>query len=369
MTIGTVRLLTHEGADRSAWLNAWEAAGREPFAHPDFVAIFAGSRDTPHVALVDTAHGTVLIPLVVRRIPEELAAGPTQLADASSPYGYGGPYGSPPEALAEAWGVLAQNMKSLGLVSLFGRLALDAAAPAQVPGRVSVRSSADNVVVGLHRSEEEQWTHYEHKVRKNVKKALRAGLTMRVAESFTDIDEFSALYAATMERRGAAAWYRFDREFFANLTDRLPGSYVAAEVRDAEGVLVSAELVLASDAYLYSFLGGTLPQAFPHAPNDLLKHEVINYGRRTGRVGYVLGGGYAANDGIFKYKRSFDVDGVVPFQRVEIIGDPAAYVRLVEQRASSMVAAGDNPEADPGFFPAYRAPAVPKEPSVEAAKA
>lgn len=369
MTIGTVRLLGHDGTDRSAWLDAWQGSGREPFAHPDFVAIFAGPHDTPHAALVDTAHGPVLLPMVVRRIPEELAQGASILADASSPYGYGGPYGSSREARAEAWGVLAQNMQSLGLVSFFGRLALEAPAPAEVPGSVTVRSSADNVVVGLHRSEDDQWAHYEHKVRKNVKKALRAGLTMRVAESFTDIDEFSALYSATMERRGAAAWYRFDREFFANLTDRLPGSYVAAEVRDAEGVLVSAELVLASDAYLYSFLGGTLPQAFPHAPNDLLKHEVINYGRHTGRVGYVLGGGYTANDGIFKYKRSFDVDGVFPFSRVEIVGDPAAYGRLVEQRAAALVAAGNDPWGDPGFFPAYRAPSAPKEPTVEAAKA
>ena len=354
--MGSVRLLSNTGSDREAWLEAWAAAGREPFAHPDYVAIFSGQGETPHAAVVETSHGMALVPLVLSSVPGPLDPAGQALTDASSPYGYGGPFGATPEALAEAWSVIADWMELQGIVTLFGRLSVQAPAPDPVSERITVRSDADNIVVDLRRPAEEQWGHYEHKVRKNVKKALRAGLTVRVGTAFTDLPEFVALYSATMDRRGAADWYKFDRAFFASLTDRLAGSYVAAEVRDASGQLVSAELVLCSDEYLYSFLGGTFPEAFPYAPNDLLKHEVINFGREAGRVGYVLGGGYAANDGIFRYKRSFDPDGVLPFSRVEIIGSPSTYQHLVDLRYGETRATGQHAHPVSGYFPAYRAP-------------
>lgn len=358
MSMETVRLLSHEGSDRQTWLKAWEGTGREPFAHPDYVAIFSAPDETPHVAIVQTTYGTALLPLVLRSIPGAFDTSGNALTDASSPYGYGGPFGTTRESLAEAWSVIADWMETQGIVSLFGRLSVQSPVPDPVAGRIAVRSDADNIVVNLQRTVEEQWAHYEHKVRKNVKKALRAGLTVHVGTAFTDLPEFVALYSATMDRRGAADWYRFDHAFFASLTDQLAGSYVAAEVRDASNRLVSAELVLCSDAYLYSFLGGTLPDAFPHAPNDLLKHEVINYGRDSGRVGYVLGGGYSANDGIFRYKRSFDADGVVPFSRVEIMGSHRTYERLIDLRRAEMLDAGKGMQPAAGYFPAYRAPFV-----------
>ncbi len=356
MSVGTVRLLSHKGSDRQTWLKAWEDTGREPFAHPDYLAIFSGSGETPHAAVVETSHGTSLVPLLLRSIPGAFDPSGNALTDASSPYGYGGPFGTTPESLAEAWSVIADWMELQGIVSLFGRLSVQAPVPESVAGRIAVRSNADNIVVNLQRPAEEQWAHYEHKVRKNVKKALRAGLTVHVGTAFTDLPEFVALYSATMDRRGAADWYKFDHAFFASLTDQLAGSYVAAEVRDASNRLVSAELVLCSDAYLYSFLGGTLPDAFPHAPNDLLKHEVIDYGRESGRVGYVLGGGYAANDGIYRYKRSFDPDGVLPFSRVEIVGSHSTYQHLVDLRYADTRGAGQDANTAPDYFPAYRAP-------------
>jgi hypothetical protein len=83
------------------------------------------------------------------------------------------------------------------------------------------------------------------------------------------------------------------------------------------------------------------------APNDLLKHEIIEWADGQGLVAYVLGGGYQRGDGIFRYKRGFNPDGVVPFHGLRLIGSPEIYGQL------SAASTGANPST---FFPAYRAP-------------
>lgn len=358
MTPNKVRVLTGRGADRADWLAAWQACGREPFAHPDYVALFAAEGDDIRCVTLDSAAGLAILPLILRSIGKLAWSDATMLVDATSPYGYGGPYTSSEVDLAELWSGVVEWMAASGVVTSFVRMALDAATPEQPQSGANVASDAMNIVVDLRRPEDDQWRHYEHKVRKNVNKANRAGLRVEVRESFTDLDEFAALYSATMDRRSASGWYYFDRRFFAALTTSLRGSYVAAEVRDEHGHLVSAELVLESDRYLYSFLGGTLREAFPHAPNDLLKHAVINYGRTSGRNGYVLGGGYTSDDGILRYKRSFDLTGSVPFSRMELVADGAAYRCLIDRRLAFERDVQPDAELPAGFFPRYRAPVI-----------
>ncbi len=68
---------------------------------------------------------------------------------------------------------------------------------------------ADNVRVDLSRPDDEQWRHVAHKVRKSVKKARRAELTVRISEGFTDLPSFLEVYGSTMQRRDAAERYHF----------------------------------------------------------------------------------------------------------------------------------------------------------------
>ena len=77
----------------------------------------------------------------------------------------------------------------------------------------------------------------------------------------------------------------------------------------SEGRVVSTELVFVAAEHVYSFLGGTLTEALELRANDLLKHEIIRWARDAGRKTFVLGGGYGAADGIFRYKLSFAPKG------------------------------------------------------------
>jgi tyrosine-protein kinase len=87
----------------------------------------------------------------------------------------------------------------------------------------------------------------------------------------------------------------------------------------------------------------TVAEAFPMSPNDLLKHEIVRHGQRTGRIGFVLGGGHRPDDGIFRYKRSFDPAGVHPFRVAKIIGDVHSYGELVAARSPLAVPGRSGP--------------------------
>ncbi len=322
-------------ADRARWCRLWEQCGSEPFAHPAYGRLVAQPGERPVALELGLPGGAALLPLILRPVPGGHH-------DATSPYGYGGPFFAGAADLGGVLDAVTRWAASERLCSVFLRLS-PGPAPAPRPDVVAVSRT---VVVDLRRDPEQLWRGYEHKVRKNVRKAQRAGCTVHHLDLSTEADDFLRVYAATMRRRAAAAWYHFGRDFFAGLATGLAGSWSAFAVRDADGRTVSAELVLESERHLYSYLGGTLEDAFPMAPNDLLKHEIAGYGAATGRHGFVLGGGHRDGDGIFRYKRSFDPQGVRPFHVARIIGDRRLYADLVRHRG----AAGTE------FFPAYRAP-------------
>ena len=330
--------------DQARWLEVWSAwPHREVQAHPGYLALFASPGDRVRAALLQGGNGTILYPFLQRAIPAQPDA-----CDLTSPYGYGGPYawGGPLEALApQLWPQFDAWARTEHVVCEFIRFAVGGVVLA--PGPHLVRHRQDNIVVPTTLGDEERWRRYEHKVRKNVNKAKRLGITITVDEDGAQLDEFLRIYEATMHRRAARASYFFPRSFFERLAADLPGSFVYFHALQ-DGRVISTELALRSADRLYSFLGGTDEAAFDARPNDLLKHEMFGWAHTHGIAEVVLGGGVTAGDGIYRYKRDFFPEGSVPFATGERILDPARYAALVAQRG------GEPP--DPAFFPAYRAP-------------
>jgi hypothetical protein len=336
--------------DTDEWLCRWRATGREPFTHPSYCELFADATQRAVALVLEHRNGFALLPMIIRPLPH-LPGIEESLHDAVSPYGYGGPFSSTEFALEELLPQLDDWIRENDLCSAFVRLSLEAKTDiGRLSPRAEVVEALDNVVVDLRPTPEALWKSYEHKVRKNVNKARRAGCTVDRDETLDNVDRFLEVYMSTMRRRGAAVWYHFDREFFLRLAKAMTGAFSVFSVSDESGRIISVELVLESDDYLYSFLGGTLEEAFPMSPNDLLKHEAVLYGHRTDRQGFVLGGGYAAGDGIFRYKRAFAANGVRPFKCLRMMGDEQRYRELVDAHA------GQRGQVAGPFFPAYRAP-------------
>ncbi len=351
-------------AELAQWTALWQLwPGREVFAHPHYVRLFARPVDRVMCAATSSRTAGVLFPFLLRPLAAEPWAETGETAwDLTTPYGYGGAFAwNCGEAERQAfWSGLRAWAAGHGVVSAFARLALFA--DRQLPFDGETITDRMNVVCRLDRTPDELWRGFEHKVRKNVNCAKRSGLKVETDAAGRRLDEFLAVYYATMKRREAADGYFFPREFFERLIRGLPGQFVFLHVLDAAGRVVSTELALVSAEHLYSFLGGTLAESFAQRPNDLLKHEAILWGCQSGKQAFVLGGGYDGDDGIFRYKKSFAPEGIVPFRVARQIYDPAMYDRLMERRRrwEAGRAGAWSPQA--GFFPAYRAPQSERAP-------
>ena len=121
-------------------------------------------------------------------------------ADLVTPYGYGGAFRTgEADARAfwrdfDAWAAEQRVVSELVRLSLFPERLLP------YPGEREQRLV--NVVRDLGPAGGELWMDYEHKVRKNVKKARRSGLRVEIDETGARLDDFVRLYEQGLIYRG-----------------------------------------------------------------------------------------------------------------------------------------------------------------------
>jgi len=285
---------------------------------------------------------------IMRPIHTEIDGG--RYFDITTPYGYGGAVvteGSIDEitvnAYYEAWEAYCAEHK---IVSEFVRFHLFDNSDIRSSYNGDVVGISDNVVRYLDSSVDEMWMEFEHKVRKNVKKALSNGLSVIADPEGAHLDAFLDIYYETMDRNDARSYYYFDKSYFSQIIETMKGNFTFFHVLK-DGRIISTELVLTSEKYVYSFLGGTLEEYYSLRPNDLLKYEIIKWAKETGHKAFILGGGYGGNDGIYRYKKSFAPGTDVRFYIGKKIHDNRVYSELCLEK-------GIADYHDAAFFPAYR---------------
>ncbi|WP_460816946.1 GNAT family N-acetyltransferase [Microbacterium petrolearium] len=335
--------------DRDEWIATWNQwPSREVSAHPGYLELFRRDGERALAAVLrDESGGHVLYPFLLRPVPSDL--GLPGFNDITSAYGYGGPayWGtdSRQNTAVEFWPLFDEWAASHDVVSEFIRFGLFGAPHIGYPGRVVERQP--NVIVPIDADDDVLWSRFEHKVRKNVKRARSSGVEVVVDTEGERIGEFLEVYQSTMDRRDAAERYYFERRFFNRIHAELSGQFAYFHAY-REGRVISTELVLLSEEAAYSYLGGTEADSFPFRPNDLLKYEIMRWTRDQGKRAFVLGGGVTAGDGIERYKRAFAPGHSTAFQTGERVLLGEVYESLIERRRGNT----DVPE---NFFPGYRA--------------
>jgi len=342
--------------ERSKWFAIWSSWPRHDiFAHPDFVRIHESEYEKAFAVVYKTDRGIILYPFLKRClgaldwVPREFSS----WIDISSSYGYGGAYywgddTAKVEVSDEFWRAYNEWVEKEGCISEFIRFHLFEQDLAVYSGEKIIRSK--NIVRALTLSEDNLWMDFEQKVRKNIKKSQRSGLECIIDEDGRYLDDFLKIYKSTMTRRNATDFYYFNRNYFEAISKDLPDNSAYFHVLD-NGKIVSTELVIYSSKTVYSFLGGTVDEAFDKRPNDLLKYKVMIWARGRGISSYVLGGGYAPEDGVYRYKRSFAPNGEYDFYTGQRITDLSKYKELIDIRKNSL-----NGVWQPrnGYFPQYR---------------
>lgn len=344
---------------RARWLALWQAwPHRDVVAHPGYVQLFARPDDRAVCACQIHRHGAILFPLIVRPLRLESWAGEDNDAcDLVSPYGYGGPFGWGSYSAEAFWEKFDRWAQAAHAVSLFTRLSLFTKQLVPFYGDTLVKGPA--VVVPLDQPADRLLSSYDKAARKNVRQAEHAGVTLEVDPGCRRLNEFLGIYYSTMDRRGAHPSYYFPRIFFESLITQLSGRAVLFHALHGERLL-STELILVSEHYLYSFLNGTVEDGMPVRANPLLRHAVNLWGTANGKQYVVLGGGYeAAADSLFRYKQRYAPNKQVSFCIGTKILDRSLYQRLLERRIAWEHRQRRAWSPTEEFFPAYRGASSP----------
>ena len=190
--------------------------------------------------------------------------------------------------------------------------------------------------------------HLEHRRRKCLSKAEKAGMRVIEAKSPAEIREFVRIYQDTMSRNQAQDNYYFSEEYFMAFRELLP-SNSRFTLTIHQNRAIGALFVLIDDDNVYAYLGGS-DAAFHHlGPATFQIWESICWAHRNGKKRVVLGGGYVANDGLFKFKVSFS-PLLQPFYIYKKVHRPEEYARL-EKACRTFHQLGDE---DLSYFPSYR---------------
>lgn len=344
------------------YLHHWKKTfNKRPHDHPDFMEMMKPKGYSSAVAIYHPdKNSKIIYPFFFCQLNElpKFSSINKPLMHIQTPYGYGGPlYEGDADCLETASKefeeLFHKELSHRGIVSEFVREDIFTKKIAKRTVGKNIEQQL-NVVVRLDRPPEEIWSAYKSKVRKNVNKAIRCNLNVLFDPSGDYLDNFIEIYYETMKRAEAANYFFIPKEKFQNLLKTLgeEGGLMFVHVFDGD-VMISTELLLLSSDTIYSFLGGTLSSSFNKRPNDLLKHEVINWGNKNGYKWFVLGGGATPNDGIFKYKQSFDPESILPFYVRRIIHDQALYNDLISKRLQYEQALARDWEPRKDFFPEF----------------
>ena len=336
------------------WLKIWrEWDGKEIFAHPDYLNLYEYYSEAM-CAVVKHEDQIVLYPFCLRNLSSDFLLD-IQCNDIISPYGYGGLYligeGNFDAITEEFYMKFGEWAESKNVISEFIRFDLFTESREKYNG--DIIHNNDNIVCDLTKGKEILWKEYKSKVRRNVRKAQKSEVCLKLDFDGENIDEFLRLYYSTMERRQAKEKYFFKKEFFNQIHDRLKGHFIYFYATK-ENEIISVDLVLISDNKIYTFLSATNSNAFQYRPNDFVKHSIIQWGADNNKDYYVLGGGYELLDSLYSYKKSFAPEGVMPFYVGNKIYNSKLYNQLVEFKEKELLNKLDVLDRESDFFPLYR---------------
>lgn len=225
--------------------------------------------------------------------------------DIETVYGYSGPLCTTMEAgfLARAWSAFGSWCRESRIVAEFLRFNPLSDNTRYVDDSCILLRDRETVIMRLDCSEKDLWTGYPWVQRNRVRKAMASGLVVSEVPVLQGLDVFRSIYHATMDRRDALPYYHFSDAYFDALRDGLGDALRLFVVRDADRTVAAALFLLHEERIGYH-LGGSDAGYQEAAPNNLLMHDVAEWGRQRGFRWLHLGGGRTPdpNDSLLRFK-------------------------------------------------------------------
>lgn len=146
----------------------------------------------------------------------------------------------------------------------------------------------------------------EHALRP-IRAARAQGLSVERCSAAEGWRDFASLYDQTMERLGAAPFYRLSPHYFECIAARLGERSEILFVRDAAGRRCAALLSLLCGRHWIFHLAGSTTEGMALRANDLLYFEGVQRAHACGYDAVLLGGGRSgdARDSLYRFKSKY----------------------------------------------------------------
>jgi len=279
---------------------------RDIYYHPEYIRLHETSGASANCYVYTEEDNIYLYPFLMRSIPQ--AKG---YSDISTPYGYGGPvYNTEdPAFLAKAYETFYQEASKRAVIAeviKFHPLLNNHRGLAGI-FKGDIKRMCSTVYVDTGLEEDHRWKNiYTHASRKNINKARRNSLEVRLGKDADSWSSFESLYKATMDANKAGDFYFFNPGYFKGMQECLSDNYILATCRLGERP-ISVMLVLLGTAYAHCHLLGTDRGLMGTGVNNLMHHELIQWCKDNGYKTLHIGGGRTDNedDQLLRFKKNF----------------------------------------------------------------
>jgi hypothetical protein len=334
---------------------------RHDFYHlPEYVE-FAARRQEPGEPLAFVAEEDghrCVVPLVVRPVPGALTENGGVWFDASGPRGYPGllvaldPTRDAGDFVDRAIAGLKDCLRERGIVAAFVRLHPVLAPPVEALRRSgTVVHHGESISIDLTLSREELWHQTDHGHRQGIAKALRAGYTARIDDTWERFDGFVDIFQQTMRRLDAAPYWHLSSDYFHDLRNTL-GDRIHLSVVERGDELAAAGLLTEVDGLVEYHLSGTADAHLRASPSKLLIDHSRWWAKDRGNDIFHLTGSLRPGDPLSQFKAGFSPIAH-PVWTWRVVADPAGYAGLAQAWAAAHGVPAGSPD---GYFPAYRSP-------------
>lgn len=310
------------------WLSKIPHDRRDIYYTADYARLYGECHDGVNCYIYAKGECVYFYPFIKRPVP-----GISGYFDISTPYGYGGPISNTedPVFLKEAYdcffeaalkrNVVAEVIKMhpllrnhLLLTDIF---------------RGTIKKMRSTVYADIDIGEEYRWKNvYTHANRKNINKARRNNIEVKIGQDGKAWDAFKYLYAETMRVNKVDKAHFFSDEYFTRIQTHLADRYILVSC-ETKGRAMAVMLVLLGSSYAHCHLIGTDRRFLNTGVNNLLHHELILWCKNNGYKKLHIGGGRTDSDEdlLLKFKKSFS-DKVSDFYVGECVLNQEMYDEL-----------------------------------------
>ncbi|WKA50142.1 GNAT family N-acetyltransferase [Planococcus liqunii] len=257
--------------------------------------------------------------------------------DAVTPYGYGGPlviqsFGDKEQLTAQFMNAFEEYCHQHKIVCEFVRFHPIFENALDFQERYQVDFNRNTIQTNLADYDDPILHEYSASCRRDIRHALKEGVTYEVIRNPSDLKPFIQIYHSTMKRNSAESIYYYDEHYFKKCIELFGENLVLIEV-SYQGEVIGRSLNFVWEHLIHVHLTGTLQEFHHLAPAYVQQYALALWGKENGITLIHHGGGRTRepDDKLYLFKKKFGRNSERQYYTGRKIWNEQVYTQLCEE--------------------------------------